>query len=57
MRNNPEQPNRFSRRSLTVRMIMLSYIASYDVPLKRIFFFSGEEKFVSVAPNATDYSV
>ena len=56
MRNNPEQPNGFSRRSLRVRIIMPVYIASYNVPLKRIFF-SGEEKSVSLAPNARDYSV
>ena len=47
-----EQPNRFSRRSLTVRIIMLVYIASSDVPneifaIGRIIF-SAEEKCVNL---------
>ena len=40
-----EQTNRFSRRSLTVRIIILVYIASYNVPNETLllvdFFFRG----------------
>ena len=51
------QPNRFSRRSLRVRIIMLVYLASYDVPNEILllveFFFSAEITCVSLSPYAT----